>query len=39
MEPITWGMIGIGVLIVVFLLGLPVGFTMGLDRTGGFLCG
>jgi C4-dicarboxylate transporter DctM subunit len=30
MEPITWGIIGIGVLVIIFLLGLPVGFTMGL---------
>jgi hypothetical protein len=28
MDPITIGLIGIGVLIVVFLLGMPVGFTM-----------
>ena len=36
MEPITWGLIGIGALIVVFLLGLPVGVTMGLIGLAGF---
>jgi C4-dicarboxylate transporter, DctM subunit len=30
MEPITWGIIGIVVLVAIFLLGLPVGFSMGL---------
>ncbi len=36
MDPITWGIVGIGVLIVVFLLGLPVGFSMGLIGLVGF---
>jgi C4-dicarboxylate transporter DctM subunit len=29
-DPVTIGLIGIGVLILIFLLGMPVGFTMGL---------
>ncbi len=36
MEPVTWGIIGIVVLVVIFLLGLPVGFTMALVGMVGF---
>ncbi|HSW58883.1 MAG TPA: TRAP transporter large permease [Dehalococcoidales bacterium] len=36
MEPITIGLIGIAVLIVIFLLGLPVGFAMALVGFVGF---
>lgn len=37
MDPVTVGIIGIAVLIVVFLLGMPVGFTMALVGTIGFM--
>jgi C4-dicarboxylate transporter DctM subunit len=36
MEPVTVGIIGIVVLVIIFLLGLPVGFTMGLVGLIGF---
>ncbi len=36
MEPITIGLIGIVVLVIIFLLGMPVGFTMGLVGLVGF---
>jgi C4-dicarboxylate transporter, DctM subunit len=36
MDPITIGLIGIGILILVFLLGMPVGFTMGFIGLVGF---
>lgn len=36
MDPVTIGIIGIVVLIVLFLLGMPVGFTMALVGTVGF---
>jgi C4-dicarboxylate transporter, DctM subunit len=36
MDPITIGLIGIGVLIIVFFLGMPVGFTMGFIGLIGF---
>jgi len=36
MEPVTIGLIGIGVLVIIFLLGLPVGFTMAIVGMAGF---
>ena len=36
MDPITFGLIGIVVLIIVFFLGMPVGFTMGFIGLIGF---
>jgi C4-dicarboxylate transporter DctM subunit len=36
MDPVAVGIIGIAVLIVIFLLGMPVGFTMALVGTVGF---
>ena len=36
MDPVTIGIIGVAVLIVIFLLGMPVGFTMALVGTIGF---
>lgn len=36
MSPVTIGIIGIGVLIVIFLLGMPVGFAMALVGLAGF---
>lgn len=37
MEPVTIGLIGVAVLIVIFLLGMPVGLTMGLMGMIGFV--
>lgn len=37
MDPVTIGIIGVAVLIVIFLLGMPVGFTMALVGTVGFV--
>ncbi len=37
MDPVTIGIIGIVVLIVIFLLGMPVGFAMGLVGVAGFV--
>ncbi len=34
MDPVTIGGLGIGVLILIFLLGMPVGFTMAGGRGG-----
>ena len=36
MDPVTIGIIGIAVLVIIFLLGMPVGFTMALVGTIGF---
>jgi C4-dicarboxylate transporter, DctM subunit len=36
MDPVTIGIIGVVVLVVIFLLGMPVGFTMALVGTVGF---
>ena len=36
MDPVTIGIIGIAVLVIIFLLGMPVGFTMALVGTVGF---
>jgi C4-dicarboxylate transporter, DctM subunit len=36
MDPVTIGIIGVVVLVVIFLLGMPVGFTMALVGTIGF---
>lgn len=37
MDPVTIGIIGIAVLVVIFLLGMPVAFTMALVGTIGFM--
>ncbi len=37
MDPVTIGGLGIGVLILIFLLGMPVGFTMALVGVAGFV--
>ena len=37
MDPVTVGIVGIVVLVVVFLLGMPVAFTMALVGTAGFM--
>ncbi len=37
MDPVTIGIIGVAVLVVLFLLGMPVGFTMAFVGTVGFI--
>ena len=37
MDPVTIGIIGVAVLVVLFLLGMPVGFTMGFVGLVGFI--
>ena len=36
MDPVTIGIIGVAVLVVIFLLGMPVGFTMAFVGVIGF---
>lgn len=37
MDPVTIGIIGVAVLVIIFLLGMPVGFTMGFVGVVGFM--